>query len=128
MVQSLKQVLAVLGAIAFVGPSAVNALGCYTSGETYASVGSDADIKSAASSACDAMAGSYEAGGSKSQCSTIGSNRVNWSVKNNAGNELTLSSADCLAAMTIEINACSMGSVQNHGSFQYQDDPNAGTC
>ena len=114
---------------AAIGTTKVNALGCYTSGLSYSSVSGDNSVlASARTDACYSLAGSYSAGGTKTYCSTIGDNRINWAVTNNAGSELTLSASDCVAAMTIEMNACSMGSVQNHGSFQYKDDPNAGAC
>jgi hypothetical protein len=36
--------------------------------------------------------------------------------------------SSCIAAMTIEFDACSHGSEQDHGNFHYTLDPNAGAC
>ena len=108
----------------------VEANGCFTGGETYAQVSSDPSaLASERQTACNVLAGVYEAKDSKPYCSNFPSgNRINWSATNNQGSPQTLSASDCVAAMTIEMNACSTGSKQQHGPFLYVDDPNAGPC
>jgi hypothetical protein len=128
MAPSFTKILAVVGISAFLAVAPVNANGCYSGGESYASVGTDAEIISAATTACNYFAATYVAGEKLTYCSNIGDNSVNWAVTNQAGSTQTLNAANCLAAMTIEINACSSGSLQTHGTFLYQDDPNAGAC
>ncbi|KAF9458543.1 hypothetical protein BDZ94DRAFT_83679 [Collybia nuda] len=119
-----------LAAIALLGlTTSVNALGCYGSGLVYGDVSNNAGvIAGARNAACGFFAGSYPQGGVKDYCYTVGSNRINFEVRNNAGTTQSLSQSDCVAAMTIEMNACSHGSEQNHGSFYYYNDPNAGAC
>lgn len=69
----------------------------------------------------------YTAGQTESYCAVNGEVHINFSVKSNAGSgSLALSSGDCLAAMTVEMNACGNGSENDHGSFHYVADPNAG--
>ncbi|CAI7618990.1 unnamed protein product [Penicillium glandicola] len=129
MAPSFNRILAVLGVSALLIATPVSANGCYSGGESWSDVGTNTEIFDAMDSVCDGFAGTFSSGEAKSVCSSFSSgNRVNWAVTNNQGNSQTLIASDCIAAMTIEINACSHGSLQQHGDFLYQDDPNAGSC
>lgn len=117
--------------VALAAAKSANALGCFSGGLTYGDVSANNnDIANARTNACNNLQGSYAQGGSRDFCANFPAtgNRINFSVKNNAGTTQTLSASDCAAALTIEMNACSHGSNQNHGSFNYEDDPNAGSC
>jgi hypothetical protein len=109
-----------------------HALGCYTSGLTFGQVSSSHNlIAEARQRACRKFGGkTYPQGGHDSLCVpfTATGNRIDFYVRNNAGTTQFLSYNDCVAALTIEMNACSRGSEQNHGQFFYRDDPNAGHC
>ncbi|KAF3766914.1 hypothetical protein M406DRAFT_328028 [Cryphonectria parasitica EP155] len=99
----------------------VSANGCYSGGNTYAQYGSADDLNTARAEACNALTRTY--------CSTNGAASINFKAKSNAGSQtLTLLTDDCLAALTTEMEACAHGSEQDHGSFHYTDDPNAGAC
>lgn len=111
--------------------TSVNALGCFTSGELYGDLTTNGTaLEEARTDFCElaTSSGTYPQGASESGCFPFGENRLNFMVINNSGTTQTLTMGDCVAALTIEMNACSMGSMQNHGSFQYLDDPNAGAC
>jgi hypothetical protein len=107
-----------------------SANGCFSGGETYNQVGSHSDIVHARHVACNKMSGSFNANQLKIHCASFSKsgNRINFSVKNNLDNSAHLTQNECLAAFTIEMNACDHGSEQDHGSFHYKDDPNAGKC
>lgn len=121
--------LAALGISAVLIASPVNANGCYSSGETFSQVATHDDIFSAMNDACNGFAGTFLPGQQKTSCSAFpGGDRVDWGVTNIEGSSQALDASDCISAMTIEINACSQGSQQDHGSFNYKDDPNSGSC
>ena len=109
-----------------------HALGCYTTGLRYGDVSSNNNsIAQARQRACQRFGGkTYSQGGGDSLCVSFPAtrNRINFNIRNNAGTARYLSYSDCIAALTIEMNACSRGSEQNHGNFFYRNDPNAGLC
>ncbi|PSR82284.1 hypothetical protein BD289DRAFT_507183 [Coniella lustricola] len=134
----------------------VSANGCYGSGDTFAEYGTSDELATAREEACAALvstipkhtelmlnlgeprfnqqsrklqAGEYPAGQTKNYCASNGQASINFSATSNSGSTtLTLTADDCVSAMIIEMEACSHGSVQSHGSFTYKDDPNAGSC
>ncbi|KAJ5939709.1 hypothetical protein N7466_002843 [Penicillium verhagenii] len=128
MPPSFTAILTAIGVSALFMANTANANGCYSGGETFSQVASHDDIFNAMDSVCNGFAGTFTSGEEKAACSTFSGNRINWAVKNNDGSSQTLAASDCIAAMTIEINACSHGSEQDHGDFHYIDDPNAGSC
>ncbi|KAJ5824527.1 hypothetical protein N7447_006867 [Penicillium robsamsonii] len=129
MASQFNRILAILGVSALLIVTPVNANGCYGGGETWGDVADNTDIFNAMNGACASFAGTFSSGQTKSVCSQFPKgDRANWVVTNNQGDSQTLLASDCVAAMTIEINACSHGSEQQHGDFHYQNDPNAGNC
>ncbi|KAL2840393.1 hypothetical protein BJY01DRAFT_250015 [Aspergillus pseudoustus] len=116
-------------ATTLIATSPASANGCYSKGETWGDVAGHDEIFNNMNSICNNFAGTFAAGQRKTACTNFGSgNKIDWVVENNQGDSQTLSASDCVAAMTIEINACAHGSEQQHGSFHYQDDPNGGSC
>ncbi|EME82887.1 uncharacterized protein MYCFIDRAFT_211186 [Pseudocercospora fijiensis CIRAD86] len=124
---SITTLSAILAALAS-HPALVAANGCYSGGETWGQVADAGTIAAARETFCNNNAGDFAADQTKSSCANFDSgNSINWSVHIN-GVGTTLLSSDCVAALTIEINACEHGSEQDHGRFHYKADPNAGKC
>lgn len=115
-------------ALLLANPTAAN--GCYTGGELYSQVGTASQVNDAITTACDTLATEYLAGASLTTCIDFADtgNRIDFAVSNKLDVSQTLANDDCVAAMTIEVKACSHGSVQVHGDFTFTDDPNAGPC
>lgn len=109
--------------------NSVHGLGCFTSGLKYNEVTTNSDdLVSLRNDFCQNAAKTYTSGANFAKCYSFAAtdNRVDMEVKNVDGNGGTLTRDDCVSGMTIEMNGCDKGSVQNHNNFQFKDDPNAG--
>ena len=109
--------------------------GCYKDGVTWTQLGT-ADANQRRSDFCTLAAKEYNLDGTRPSKTVHCYNfhvdrtqRADFSVRLTArGSTVSLSKSDCIAALTIEMNACSHGSIQTHGKFEYISDPNDGHC
>lgn len=123
---SIPTIFATLGLLT----SSAQAIGCFTSGESYSSVGNSGEITSALTTACASLSTDYTGYQQMSVCSdmTGTGNQIIWTVLNNSNLNATLDKGECTDIFQREVNACSRGSIQDYVNWQITDDPNQGAC
>ncbi|KAJ9419596.1 hypothetical protein FOXG_07092 [Fusarium oxysporum f. sp. lycopersici 4287] len=109
--------------------TAVAAVNCYSSGETW---GSKRDYAlDRAGRWCSGNGGAefYRKGQNKNGCYNLESKKkVNFQIQNLQDRDISLSSEACFRFLRGVINACSHGGRNYNGAWTWRADPNSGSC